>query len=47
MFDTEKPDGTPQKLLDVTKLYNLGWKSKTNLREGLKKTVEWYQSNVR
>ncbi len=41
-FDTSKPDGTPQKLLDVSKLNSLGWKAKTSFREGIKKTIEWY-----
>ena len=36
VFDTTKPDGTPRKLLDVTKLNNLGWHYKTELREGIK-----------
>ena len=38
IFDTTKPDGTPQKLLDVTNLHALGWNHKTSLEEGLKKT---------
>jgi len=37
-FDTTRPDGTPQKLLDVTKLSALGWRAKTPLREGLAAT---------
>ena len=36
-YDTTKPDGTPRKLLDVSKLENLGWKSKINLEDGIKK----------
>ena len=39
-FDISKPDGTPQKLLDVTRIKKLGWKSTISLREGLKKTIE-------
>jgi len=35
VFDTSKPDGTPRKLMDVTKLHRLGWKHKTELREGI------------
>ena len=35
-FDTSKPDGTPQKLMDVTKLTNLGWKASTTLEDGIK-----------
>lgn len=40
--DLTKPDGTPQKLLDVSKLTGLGWKYKTGLEEGIRKTYEWY-----
>lgn len=36
VFDTSKPDGTPRKLMDVSKLHNLGWKHKTRLEDGLK-----------
>ena len=35
IFDTSKPDGTPRKLLDVTKLHSLGWKHKTSMKEGI------------
>ena len=42
IFDTTKPDGTPRKLLDVTRLGNAGWKAKTSLEEGIAKTVTWY-----
>lgn len=42
IHDTSKPDGTPRKLLDVSKINKLGWKAKTTLDEGLKKTIEWY-----
>ena len=44
-WDESKPDGTPQKLLDVTRLHNLGWKHKTNLQEGIEKTYKWYLEN--
>ena len=37
-FNTEMPNGTPRKLLDVSKLEKLGWKYKTNLKEGIEKT---------
>ncbi len=40
--DTTKPDGTPRKLLDVSKLHDLGWKHKTILEDGVKKTYAWY-----
>jgi GDP-L-fucose synthase len=39
-FDTTKPDGTPRKLLDVTKLHSLGWKHKITLEEGVKNVCE-------
>ncbi|MBN1257936.1 MAG: GDP-L-fucose synthase [Planctomycetes bacterium] len=41
-FDSSQPDGTPQKLLDVTFLSKLGWQAKTSLDEGLRKTYKWY-----
>lgn len=44
-FDTTKPDGTPRKLLDVSKIHQLGWKAKTPLREGIRKTIQWYLEN--
>ncbi len=40
--DLSKPDGTPQKLLDVSKLRTLGWKHNINLEEGIRKTYDWY-----
>ena len=43
-WDTTKPDGTPQKLLDVTKLRAAGWKPKISLHAGIASTVEWYRS---
>jgi len=43
VFDATKPDGTPQKLLDVSKINNLGWKAKIGLKEGLKETIKWYE----
>ena len=45
VFDTSKPDGTPRKLLDVSKINNLGWKHKINLEEGITKTINWLQAN--
>lgn len=42
VFDTSKPDGTPRKLLDVSKLNSLGWKARTSLREGIERTYVWY-----
>ena len=43
--DTTKPDGTPRKLLDVSKLHNLGWKHKTKLEEGIQTTYDWFLKN--
>ena len=43
--DPSKPDGTPQKQLDVSKLHALRWKHKTELREGIKKTYQWFLEN--
>jgi GDP-L-fucose synthase len=45
-WDTSKPDGTPQKLLDVSKLADAGWTSKISLEEGLDRTVAWYREHV-
>lgn len=44
IYDSSKPDGTPRKLLDVTKINKLGWTAETSLKEGIKKTIEWYQN---
>jgi GDP-L-fucose synthase len=41
-FDATKPDGMPQKLLDVTRLHNLGWRHRTGLEEGIESTYRWY-----
>ncbi len=41
-YDTTKPDGTLRKLLDVSRLHQLGWKHKTTLEEGLRKTYAWF-----
>jgi GDP-L-fucose synthase len=43
-FDTTKPDGTPRKLLDVTKLHSLGWKHKTSMKEGIAIAYEDFKS---
>ena len=44
-WDTTKPDGTPRKLLDVSKLHSLGFKHKISLEDGIKKTYRWYKEN--
>jgi GDP-L-fucose synthase len=43
-YDTTKPDGTPRKLLDVSKLHDLGWEASITLREGLEQTYAWYRT---
>jgi len=43
--DTTKPDGTPRKLMDVSRINDLGWKHKINLEEGLRKTYDWFLEN--
>jgi GDP-L-fucose synthase len=45
-FDTAKPDGTPRKLLDVSRLGALGWAAKTPLEDGLRSTYEWFRDHV-
>ena len=45
-WDTTKPDGTPRKLLDITKLRNLGWQPTISLREGIAQTYDWFLKNV-
>lgn len=45
-WDSSKPDGTPQKLLDVSKLTAAGWTARIGLREGLESTVAWYREHV-
>ncbi|MBE9125162.1 MULTISPECIES: GDP-L-fucose synthase [unclassified Coleofasciculus] len=44
-FDTSKPDGTPRKLLDTSKLNAVGWKAETSLKEGLELTYQWFLEN--
>lgn len=46
IFDTTKPDGTPRKLMDVSKLHQLGWKHQIELKEGLKLAYQDYLANV-
>lgn len=45
IWDATKPDGTPRKLMDVSKMHKLGWKHKTNLEIGVKKTYDWFIEN--
>lgn len=45
-WDVTKPDGTPRKLLDVSKLAEAGWKSSISLEDGIRSTVEWYRTHT-
>jgi GDP-L-fucose synthase len=45
IWNTSKPDGTPKRLLDVNRLFDMGWRPKINLENGLKSTYEWYLNN--
>ena len=45
VWDAKRPDGTPRKVLDSTKINKLGWKSSITLDQGIASTVEWYQEN--
>ena len=46
VFDTTKPDGTPRKLLDVSRAQSLGWTAAIPLRDGIRKTYQWFLENV-
>jgi GDP-L-fucose synthase len=46
VFDTSQPEGTPRKLLDVSRIHALGWKATTPLREGILRTMVWYREDV-
>jgi GDP-L-fucose synthase len=46
LWDTSKPDGTPRKLLDVSRLADLGWRASLSLEEGLRRTVQEYVAQV-
>lgn len=46
VFDASKPDGTPRKLLDVSKLQALGWEANVELKDGIEKTYQWYLDNL-
>ncbi|MDZ4789911.1 MAG: GDP-L-fucose synthase [Hyphomicrobiales bacterium] len=46
VFDASKPDGTPRKLADVSRLHALGWRARTPLRDGLEKTYRWFLANL-
>ena len=46
-WDASKPDGTPRKLLDISKIESLGWKPTISLREGIARTYEWFKAQHR
>lgn len=46
VYDTSKPDGTPRKLLDVSRLFDLGWRPSIPLQEGINRTYQWYLENI-
>jgi len=46
VFDPSKPDGTPRKLLDISRFESLGWQAQVNLKEGIEKTYAWYLENL-
>ena len=45
-FDSSKPDGTPRKLLDVSRLHQLGWRHRIDLAEGLASTYDWFRAQT-
>ncbi len=46
IWDASKPDGTPRKLMDISKMHQLGWKHQVNLEEGIAKTYNWFLENI-
>lgn len=46
VFDRSKPDGTPRKLLDVSRIHDLGWEHSIDLRDGIASSYQWYLENV-
>jgi len=46
VWDASKPDGTPRKLMDISKMHAQGWKHKVNLEEGIQFTYDWFLENV-
>jgi len=45
IWDASKPDGTPRKLMDISKMHDLGWKHKIDLEEGIQMTYDWFLEN--
>jgi GDP-L-fucose synthase len=46
VFDSTNPDGTPRKLLDVSRLHALGWRHRVGLEDGIDSTYAWFQQNL-
>ena len=46
IWDTTKPDGTPRKLMDVSKMHSIGWKHQVDLETGIQKTYNWFLENI-
>ncbi|MFL9831777.1 GDP-L-fucose synthase [Flavobacterium sp. ST-87] len=46
VWDSTKPDGTPRKLMDVSKMHSIGWKHRVNLESGIQKTYDWFLENI-
>ncbi|WP_166385473.1 GDP-L-fucose synthase family protein [Polaribacter sp. 11A2H] len=46
VWDADKPDGTPRKLMDISKMHNLGWKHQIDLKQGIEKTYKWFLENI-
>ena len=46
IWDTSKPDGTPRKLMDVSKMKAMGWQYSTELEDGVKNTYQWFLENI-
>lgn len=46
IWDDTKPDGTPRKLMDISKMHELGWKHQVNLEEGIQQTYNWFLANI-
>ncbi len=47
VYDTSKPDGTPRKLVDVSRINALGWKARIDLEDGVRRTYEWYRNQLK
>ncbi len=46
IWDSSKPDGTPRKLMDISKMHHLGWKHQIQLKEGIQETYNWFKNNI-